>query len=136
MATTLFPLAFFAFLASPLYKCCGHISQIMAEDSYKSFRNEIGGVEETDKSGVARSMYSDSYGHVSKRDVSAILKGKLGMTRREARRNGLHRVIYTPDWPKLARAFKKYGVQSINPSNPLSLQSPTLENPVETAQND
>jgi hypothetical protein len=98
-------------------------------------RNEVGGMEESDKSGVVRSMWSETHGHISKRDVSAILKGKLGMTRREARRNGLHRVIYTPDWPKLARAFKKYGVQSINPSNPLSLQSPTLENPAETAQN-
>jgi hypothetical protein len=122
---------------------CRAVANLLADGSgeidfaelWLEIKHEVDGVEEKDKNDVVRSMWSETHGHISKRDVSAILKGKLGMTRREARRNGLHRVIYTPDWPKLARAFKKYGVQSINPSNPLSLQSPTLENPAETAQN-
>jgi hypothetical protein len=96
-------------------------------------KSEVDGVEEVDKNGVARSMYSDSHGYISKRDVSAILKGKLGMTRRETIRNGLHRVIYTPDWPKLLRAFKKYGVHTSITSFTSSLQSPTTENPAKTA---
>jgi len=96
-------------------------------------KNEVGGVEETDKNGVVRSMYSDTHGHISKRDVSAILKSKLGMARRETIRNGLHRVIYMPDWPKLLRAFKKYGVHTSITSFTSMLQSPTTENPAKTA---
>jgi hypothetical protein len=122
---------------------CRAVANLLADGSgeidfaelWLEIKHEVDGVEEKDKNDVVRSMWSETHGHISKRDVSAILKGKLGMTRREARRNGLHRVIYTPDWPKLLRALKKYGVQSINPQSPLSLQSPTLENPAETAQN-
>jgi len=96
-------------------------------------KNEVGGVEEMDKSGVARSMYSDSHGHISKRDVSAILKGKLGMDRRETTRNGLKRIIYTPNWAKLLKAMRKYGVNTSIPQIRHPLEAATLENPPKTA---
>jgi hypothetical protein len=92
-------------------------------------KNEVGGVEETDKSGVARSMWSDSYGHISKRDISAILKGKFGMDRRETTRNGLKRIIYTPNWAKLLKAMRKYGVNTSIPQirHPLGALAPETQ---------
>jgi hypothetical protein len=96
-------------------------------------KNEVGGVEELDKNNVARSMYSDLHGTISKRDVASILSAKLGMKKRRTTKNGLTRTIYIPEWGKLARALRKYGLNALMPKMPNPSEAPTLENPSKTA---
>jgi hypothetical protein len=98
-------------------------------------KHETGGVEELDKNNVARSMYSDLHGTISKRDVASILSAKLGMKKRRTTKNGLTRTIYIPEWGKLARALRKYGLNALMPKMPNPSEAPTLENPSKTAQN-
>jgi len=108
-------------------------SEIDFTELWLEIKREVGGVEELDKSGVARSMYSDLHGTVSKRDIASILSAKLGMRKRKTTKNGLTRTIYIPDWSKLGRACRKYGVnvQISKISNHLGALPP--ETPPKTA---
>jgi len=101
-------------------------SEIEFPELWGELKAEVGGVEELDKNGIARSMHSDVYGNISKRDVANILAGKLGMVRRRTTKNGSTMITYTPHWPKLARALRKYGVNASNASSP---RSPSPRNP-------
>jgi hypothetical protein len=77
---------------------------------------ELGGEEIKPKTAViARSMETEAYGTVSKRDVAAILRGKLGMKAVKTTREGKRLVLYIPDFRKLEKAAKRY-------LNPLELQ--------------
>jgi hypothetical protein len=77
-------------------------------------------------------MYSDLHGTISKRDIASILSAKLGMKKRRTTKNGLTRTIYIPDWGKLARALRKYGVNALMPKMPNPSEAPILENPSKT----
>jgi hypothetical protein len=108
-------------------------SEIDFTELWLEVKNEVGGVEELDKNNVARSMYSDLHGTISKKDVASILSAKLGMKKRRTTKNGLTRTIYIPEWGKLVRALRKYGLNALMPKMPNSLETPTLENPSKTA---
>jgi hypothetical protein len=86
--------------------------EIVFSELWESLQEEVNGTEERDKNGIARSMFSESYGHITKREVASILSSKLGMTRRHTSREGLGIVIYIPDQAKLNRAYKKYGLNA------------------------
>jgi hypothetical protein len=104
-------------------------SEVEFPEVWGELKAEVGGVEELDKNGIARSMHSDVYGNISKRDVANILAGKLGMVRRRTTKNGSTMITYTPHWPKLARALRKYGVDASMPQMPHSLGALAPRNP-------
>jgi hypothetical protein len=122
---------------------CRAVANLLADGSgeidfselWLEVKNEVGGVEELDRNNVARSMYSDLHGTISKRDIASILSAKLGMKKRRTTKNGLTRTIYIPEWGKLARALRKYGLNALMPKMPNPSEAPTLENPSKTAQN-
>jgi hypothetical protein len=89
--------------------------EIVFSELWESLQEEVNGTEERDKNGIARSMFSESYGHVTKREVASILSSKLGMTRQKTMQNGINVIIYQPNMTKLQRALKKYGVNSSIP---------------------
>jgi uncharacterized protein (DUF1330 family) len=119
---------------------CRAVANLLADGSgeidfselWLEVKNEVGGVEELDRNNVARSMYSDLHGTISKRDIASILSAKLGMKKRRTTKNGLTRTIYIPDWGKLARALRKYGVNALMPKMPNPSEAPILENPSKT----
>ena len=97
--------------------------------------NDLGGEEDrpphTTLAAPSRGMHTTTFGYISKRRVSDILRGKLAFERVKTMRDGRHEIIFKPHLPKLARAAKKYGVslplplitQSPNPLNPQTLES-------------
>jgi hypothetical protein len=119
---------------------CRAVANLLADGSgeidfselWLEVKNEVGGVEELDRNNVARSMYSDLHGTISKRDIASILSAKLGMKKRRTTKNGLTRTIYIPDWGKLMRALRKYGVNALMPKMPNPSEAPILENPSKT----
>jgi hypothetical protein len=119
---------------------CRAVANLLADGSgeidfselWLEVKNEVGGVEELDRNNVARSMYSDLHGTISKRDIASILSAKLGMKKRRTTKNGLTRTIYIPEWGKLARALRKYGLHALMPKMPNPSEAPILENPSKT----
>ena len=108
---------------------CRLVAKILEEESEVCFSKlwsmlltEVDGEEETYPNRLtARAMLSDTYGRITKKEVAAILKDKLGMKKLKTKRNGVNEVIYIPNMAKLQRAYRKYkiGCQTANAANTL-----------------
>jgi hypothetical protein len=87
--------------------------EIVFSELWSELLSEVNGEEERRPNSImVTAMNSEIYGQVTKRQVSSILRDKLGMTRRHTSRNGIDVVVYIPDEAKLRRARKKYGVDA------------------------
>ncbi|MCL7384383.1 MAG: hypothetical protein LZ174_08865 [Thaumarchaeota archaeon] len=112
-------------------------NEIPFSELWNKLLHELEGEEIKTKTAViARSMETEAYGTVSKRDVAAILRGKLGMKAIKTTREGRRLVVYIPDFRKLWKAAKRY----LNPheleklpnyQNYQFLESPHSGKPVE-----
>jgi len=102
-------------LEAVITRCCLDVleengkSEIPFPKLWEKLLNALGGEEVKEKTALmARSMETETYGRISKKNVGAILKAKLGMKDLKTTREGKKMLVYTPDWEKLWKAAKKY----------------------------
>jgi hypothetical protein len=84
-------------------------NEIVFSELWEKLRIAVDGEEiRAPYSLTVRSMNTETFGDISKKDVASILKTKLGMQKRKEKRNGKLEIIYIPNMNKLDRAYKKY----------------------------
>jgi len=106
-------------------------NEISFGDLWERLLNVLGGEEVKPPHAItARAMETELFGTVSKRDVSKILKEKLGMTRQRTTREGRTLILYKVNMAKLARAAKKY-LNASMPQMPQCLEGVVSENRLE-----
>jgi hypothetical protein len=80
-------------------------------DIWLELSNDLGAyLEYRPGSQISDAMNSEAYGRVTKKQLSTILRDKLGMNRLRPRKDGKRIIVYTPNPSKLAKAFRKYGI--------------------------
>jgi hypothetical protein len=80
-------------------------------DIWLELSNDLGAyLEYRPGSQISDAMNSEAYGRITKKQLSTILRDKLGMNRLRPRKEGKRIIVYTPNPSKLAKAFRKYGI--------------------------
>jgi hypothetical protein len=80
-------------------------------DIWLELSNDLGAsLEYRPGSQISDAMNSEAYGRITKKQLSTILRDKLGMCRLRPRKEGKRIIVYTPNPSKLAKAFRKYGI--------------------------
>jgi hypothetical protein len=80
-------------------------------DIWLELSNDLGAsLEYRPGSQISDGMISEAYGRITKKQLSTILRDKLGMCRLRPRKEGKRIIVYTPNPSKLAKAFRKYGI--------------------------
>jgi hypothetical protein len=106
-------------------------NEISFGDLWERLLNVLGGEEVKPPHAItARAMETELFGTISKKDVSKILKEKLGMTRQRTTREGRTLILYKVNMAKLVRAAKKY-LNALMPKMPQCLEGVALENRLE-----
>jgi len=80
-------------------------------DIWLELSNDLGAsLEYRPGSQISDAMNSEAYGRITKKQLSSILRDKLGMNRLRPRKEGKRIIVYIPTPSKLAKAFRKYGL--------------------------
>jgi hypothetical protein len=102
-----------AMICKVVRKLLDEKGEVIFSELWESLREEVNGEEERRPNSImVTAMNSEAYGQISKRQVSSILRDKLGMIKRHTSREGVGILIYMPDQAKLRRAYKKYGLNA------------------------
>jgi hypothetical protein len=110
----------------------GGKNEIPFSELWDRLLHELQGEEVKLKTAViARSMETEAYGTISKKDVATILKSKFGMKALKTTREGKRLVIYVPDLRKLEKAAKRY----LNPHELEKLPNYQLTQSLESLHN-